>query len=309
MLPLLLACTPDAALTPFLDTEAFLDPAVHDALPERAWIADPGEVTVGGQRLVAPDAAPRSEPWPVYEIRDDALGLVVEDNGVRLLVDVDRAALRPVLAQPALATPDAAGESDVGLLLPAGTPVDPDLAFHGAIPVRIETDWITGEGWVDAAAVDAYAELAVPVRTWTGSLFLTADTPLLDAPDGEPFATLTAEAWARTVGEPEDGWQRVELARRELTAVGYVPAPPPGHGLNIGGGGISGWSVSRFCGLSWISLEPPTVPVDTVLLDAPDGRPVALALRDLHGPVLDREDGYTLVEVETSWGPIGLWVE
>lgn len=306
MLPLLLACTPAALLAPTMDTTAFLDPAITDEIPERAWIDGPGVVTVGGQRLTV---EPRQgAPWPVYAIEDAHLGLVVDTASVRLLVTTERAALRPVLVSSSLATPDPGGAGEeIGFIFPAGTPVDPDLSFHGSIPIPVVSDWIEGTGWVDASAVDAYAEVEEPLQCWTEQLTLADGTPLLDAPGGEPFAWLTAESGAEAVGAPADGWLLVELARPGLTARGYVPAPDrdlSGIGRLVGRGGCH----FSQCGGAWLS-ESPTVSAGSWLLDGPDGAPVGLALRDLYTPILDREDGYALVEIETPWGPVELWAE
>ncbi len=105
---------------------------------------------------------------------------------VRLLVTVERAALRPVLVSSSLATPDpGAAGGEVGFIFPAGTPVDPDLSFHGAIPIPTSSSWIEGTGWVDASAVDAYAEVEEPRRCWAEDLTLIElYTPILDREDG-----------------------------------------------------------------------------------------------------------------------------
>ena len=308
MLSLLLACAPAALLTPAMDTTAFFDPAITDMLPERAWIDGPGAVTIGGQRLTIAEGSPIA--WPVYAIEDDHLGLVVDTADVRFLVTVERAALRPVLLTATLATPDpSAGTTSeqIGFTFPAGTPVDPDLSFHGAIPIPAVSDWIEGTGWVAASEVDAYAELEAPQVSWEEDFTLAAGTPLLDAPAGEAFAWLTADSGAAAVGAPEDGWLLAELARPLLTARGYVPAPD--HDFSSVGSvvGMAG-SYSIQCGGHWLSASP-TVPAGSWLLDAPGGSPVGLTLADLYIPILDREGVYALVELETGWGRAALWVE
>ncbi|MDG1482385.1 MAG: hypothetical protein P8R54_22530 [Myxococcota bacterium] len=308
MLSLLLACTPAALLTPTMNTAAFLDPTVTDEIPERAWIDGPGAVTIGGQRLVITEGS--STAWPVYAIEEDHLGLVVDTADVRFLATVERAALRPVLPTATLATPDprsGTASGQIGFIFPAGTPVDPDLSFHGSIPIPAVSDWIEGTGWVAASEVDAYAELDDARSCRREDFTLRAGTPLLDAPGGEAFAWLTADSGVAAVGVPEDGWLLVELARPLLTARGYVPAPD--HDFFSVGGFVGGGSCYSIQCWGYGFRSSPTVRAGSRLLDAPGGAPVGLVLVDLDIPILDRESGYSLVEIETGWGLVALWVE
>ena len=303
MLFLLLACSADTLDVPRMDTEAFLSEDVHEQLPERAWLDGPAEVRVGGQRLLEVSL---SRAATVYEIADAHLGLVVETPGLRLLASVDREALRPVLVEPTLAVPDPSLPSgEVGLRFPAGTPVDLDAAIDDMVPLPSTAAWLEGSGWVSLAAVDDYAVWSPPQQVWSGSMPLAAETPLLDAPDGEAFAWLTEEMWAKPLGEAASGWQRVEITRSDLSVQGYVPAPESMG--TAAAGGMWGFGRGSGCGFPWRSAGEPTLTAGMVLRDAPDGVAVGVVLCDRYDPILDREDGLALVGVETAWGVIELW--
>jgi hypothetical protein len=283
-----------------VDTEAFLDGDVLAGLPERAWLDGPAELVIAEQVLYEVSMVGAAT---VYEIADDHLGLVVETGGLRLLASAGRGSLRPVLVEPTLAVPDPSWSADgVGLRFPAGTPVDVTRAIGGAVPLVSTAPWLEGSGWVSLEAVDDYAVWAEPSRGWSGTMLLSADTPLLDAADGAAFAWVTEDVWAVPIDTDEEGWQRVEITRSGLSVQGYVPARPWMGMAAAGGFGSLGG-----CGFMIMVDEEPTLPAGTVLRDAPDGSAVGVVLRDRNDPILDREDGLALFGVETPWGVVELW--
>ena len=285
-----------------MDTEDLLSEEVLDGIPERAWLDGPAELIIGNQRL---EEVSLSAATTVYEIGDEHLGLVVEGAGLRLLASVDRDALRPVLVSPTVAVPDPSRASDgIGLRFPAGTPVDVEAAIGDSVLMEASVSWLEGSGWVPLTAVGDYAIRDEDHRGWIASMLLAADTPLLDAPDGEAFAWLTEPMPAISVGAAEGQWQRIEITRAELSVQAYVPVDKPLRDLIYGGWGF-GWSGG--CGSFILTDEDPILPAGMVLRDAPGGAAVGVVLRELSAPILDREEGLDLVGVETPWGVVELW--
>jgi hypothetical protein len=257
----LTACAPAAPAPPPAHTPAGaastapaddLAPGAAARTSRRAWLARVGPIRFaeGGEvRSAGPGTAEGQRlPFP-YELvvvaeRPVAVRVVVESEGARLLLFVDRADLWPVPVAEAVLTaaPGVPGPAGTGVRLAPGFPIAQKARQAGARRVAGRSGALTFEGWLPESALGEVFDR----RPWPptdGDTLVREGAVLVAEPGGPELARFRGPDEGRpstfahaVVAEPggPSGWQRLRYATPEIEVRGLVNAAdcqPLGSGL------------------------------------------------------------------------------
>ncbi len=347
LLPVLLACAPDAFEDAAMaDRSEFLSAAAAWEIPERTRVRVLGDAALGWGEAALPLTRPGTtaildSEHLVFDVTDDAVGIVEEVDDYRLLITVDRDDLWPVLAESALTTFHPWAESGAGVRYPAGTRIDDESRLGEHMQVALESSWlfrdIDLERWAEPEDVDVVFRREEDRFQFAYDAVVSGRVALRDAPDGEVFQELhfdyleqvreeQGEAeLARTAVAFASGTQSSALVRligthgddalvemsggEEVRLRGYVPidaltAVEPGT-----------FSTRLFrCGFGMFLMRDrqpaaPNIPAGTHLYADLDGPPIGLTRQDFEADILDHDYGWALIELETRWGPVEVWAD
>ena len=266
------------------------------------------------------EPAAGSETWRNFDLlvidqQAGAVQVVGENEDMRVAVWVPQDDLALVTVQQVGLAASSGGSLDAddpGVRLAGGTPVERLEQSGGWSRIRVARPELQAEGWVpdvllariyrnsdfDFAGVQLALEPAVGLEVRSSSL-------------GGVVAVLRPEAGAtvraRALGEPQLGWQEIEVPTARFLVRGYVEpegltavaaeeAPGPGHT-------IAAW---RLRGEHhWLR-----VPIGQQVLTDPEGEPFAVTTMGtkLMVDVTQRIRQRTAVTIRTVWGETTGWV-
>lgn len=319
----LVACTPDE-LAAALDRAdaALLEEGAGAEVVERATLARHGEGRLSEHgaafRPLDPEDARRfwllEDELPIVE-PGERLRTVLELDGVRLLVWLDRDDFEARVYEGAWAAPRPGSETEAGIWLPAGWTVDePALGWARAV---VESPIVAAEVWVASEAVDEVHLPAPVAEGWGGPDNADADvflrgTDVRDAPGGEVFARISSDDmhWlgAVVLDEGED-WLEVRFGAEGGAIVRGFVDRDAARAWATGGRGWSRCGGSfRMGGGVAAGYGAPDLLEGTPLYDGPGGALVGVTTRDLWVPLDADDDGATFAW-ETPYGVVDLWVE
>ncbi|MED5374064.1 MAG: hypothetical protein VX899_23805 [Myxococcota bacterium] len=304
MLSLLLACAPPA----------LEDPQFNPAeLPEQAEL-----LSLGSARAqVDGTAFPMDDPeldWgrrgvEVLDWDSDSVQVAISSGGVLWAFWVDRDDLTSTVVADVWVS---VGDQSAGVDLPAGLRIQAAPSPHGwtlehpegLLPIHAPADVVD----------QVYADTGLKDRVYggRGAYFrLLPGAQLLDGVDGAPFAENTQDSavWIEPL-EREGAGQWVRWSAPFGDAEGWVAD----QDLEDMGNSAGGWGVGCcMCGglgsLGYGLFGEPTLPHDTLLLDAPDGVVIGRVEWDMQVPLGEPAWGRTPVTLKAPWGPVEVWAQ
>jgi hypothetical protein len=312
----LVGCAPDGAVPDGwamgdLDADDMRSVLVDDArsaFAERTRVRHETRATqLPGGAVMPGDTwwSPAQAEHVAVDIRDDQIGVLIEQRTVQLVVWLDRIDLDLV---PVVDT--WIGGDDAGVRVPAGTALEPTGVGAGATRIAVANAVVAVDAWVDDRALDHVWYADAPAEPWHVEPFsgpwlrVLPGTELLDAPDGEPFARVQPdrEASYAAVDAREGPWVRVAFEADGWPVEAWV------HELDTDGSrrfGVGGSGGSFGCGGAWGGVRP-NVEAGTLLHAGPEGPVIGRVTRDTWLSVDADEGAWLHTTIATAYGEVSV---
>ncbi len=292
------------------DMRAVLVDAPRDAFSERTRVRHAAHAygTPGGAPLTGDTWwTDRSGGHVVVDIRDEQLGVLVEHRTTQLVVWLDRQDLELVpVVHTWMGGPKGA---DVGVRVPAGTPLEPVGVGQGETRVKVENDSVRVDTWVPDVELDHYWYSDAPMDDWEvlplegPSVRVLSEVELLDAPDGRVFATTHPDRSFHfaAVQERDQEWVRVAFRAGDWPVEAWV------HELDTAS--TEGWGLGRSGGASFgcggcSGMFRHNVAAGTWLHAGAEGPVIGRVKRDTWLTVEDDEGDWLHGSISTQFGDV-----